>query len=107
MEFCDDKNILDKICLNKVFYAKFNNEGDSVAHYTSDQLDEINSNLDLMYARAADDLPACQVINYDSRLFVANSQHLWGEAPFHYVDALYIACLHQLGIPVAESSALL
>ena len=103
MEFCTDMDILDKIYLNKVFYAKCNTDGDRVAHYTSDQLDEINSNLDLMYARAADDLPACHVINYDSRLFVANRQHLWGEEPFHYVDALYIACLHQLGIPVAES----
>ena len=56
-----------------------------------------------MYSRVSNDIPADHIINYEAQLFVANKKHLWGESPFHYIDAMYQTTLDQLGIPVAES----
>lgn len=101
--FCTRHHILDRIRINKVFYSKYNTDGDIVAQYTSEQIDEINNSLETMYYRVSNDIPDDHIINYEAQLFVANKKHLWGESPFYYIDAMYQTPLDQLGIPVAES----
>lgn len=102
VDFCVKHNIYKKIYINKFFFAKRNNIGTPVAQYTSEQIDEANASLDFMYRRAAQDIPSRQFLDYDTRLFVANKEHRWGETPFHYIDAIYRATLAQLGIPPAK-----
>jgi hypothetical protein len=58
--------------------------------------DTINENLDRMYDYCRLHLSPAQFLNYDQELMIADPEHKWGYAPFHYTKALYEETLMQL-----------
>lgn len=89
-----------KIIINKVYFAdKVGPNTLSAVPCTAFLATEITRNNDYlskMYQFIANTFPEIHCIQYTSDYFVANPQHKWGLAPFHYVDDLYNETIHQL-----------
>lgn len=92
--FLDEEGILDKLIINKVFYAY----KDQNNHFfqNSEYIDSINKLLSSCYEFASKNISVQQFLTYDSSLFIANTEHRWGVSPMHYTDSLYHKMYHKL-----------
>ena len=83
-------SLLEKIRLNKVFWAKKTERGEGfLPTYSAEKIIEMNQLLEKMYAIAELTLPKECVISYPSEVIKAADQHRWGVSPFHYIDEFY------------------
>ena len=81
---CKGANKLDRIIINKVYYASSNKSKKS-CHDSSVH----NLFLDRLYDVIQDDIPSSNIVSFNQDIFISNAVHKWGEAPFHYIDAYY------------------
>jgi hypothetical protein len=92
-KFCetlDRLGLLNKLCINEVFWSRRTALGNPFsAHHTDVQIEDANSTLSRMYDRIAKDIPRSQFIRFPADVFVGSDQHKWGLSPFHYVDDYY------------------
>lgn len=85
-------DVLDKVIINKLYWAKIDENGEDLSNYTSysnELIDRTNQYLSKLYDYCAKDIKSNNFLVYDNKEFICNSKHLWGPAPFHYVDDLY------------------
>jgi hypothetical protein len=92
------KGNLDNVIINKAFWATKDNHGIELPN--QNMIYKANEHHLKVYETCARDLPESQFICYPNHLFVASSEHKWGNAPFHFIDELYLTFLDQLRIAV-------
>ena len=81
---------LDKLKINKVYWANCaSNPKDTDILTNKWQVELHNQKLNDMYEYLKKRLPESSIIEIDSKLLVADSNHKWGLSPFHYVDDYY------------------
>lgn len=83
------------VFINKVFWATQNELGELVAS-NSKYIYEANRFLTDIYEILETKYPDVNFIEYSESLFIANSNHKWGQSPFHYIDELYYGLLNYL-----------
>lgn len=88
----DERNLLDRILINKVF-CQYETEGGKP--FEKDRVDRINDGLSKMYEIQGKDLPGSQFIDYGS-LLTCPDEHQWGPSPFHFSQASQHFALDQL-----------
>lgn len=84
--------ILDKVVVNKLYWAKLDEVGREVSSYTRNSNDYINTSnnyLDKIYQYCSQDIESNNFLVYEEASFLTKSDHEWGPAPFHYVDDFY------------------
>ena len=86
---------LDRLVVNQMFWAP---TGQTMHDNIRDRMNEC---LQTMYDHCRKTLPSRNFISYDPKLFVADPDHKWGLAPFHYRPALYHETLRQLDLIAA------
>ncbi|WP_201548733.1 DUF6270 domain-containing protein [Psychrobacter sp. Pi2-1] len=95
LDFVKEKDLLDKVIVNAVFWANIYEDGAEIKNYPSihhDSQEYIKSFNDLLtrqYDYLATKLKPNQFIYYPEELILANANHKWGKSPFHYSDKLY------------------
>jgi hypothetical protein len=81
---------LEDLRVNRVRWAAtVRGGGDFPAIYGPDKIAAGNAQLDRMYARMGQDLPARQFWDFTDAELDAAAEHKWGVGPFHYVDDYY------------------
>lgn len=83
------------ILINEVYWA-IKNEKNELITTKIKYINETNTNLKKIYQKIKNIYPQFIFINYDESLFIANSQHKWGQSPFHYIDDLYLSFLEKI-----------
>lgn len=88
-------NNIEKVVLNKVYWAKTSIQGASFSpSYTDEQISKMNAFLDKLYTVAEKLLAKENVIQaYKPQQLVADASHRWGSAPFHYDNSYYARTL--------------
>ena len=93
IDFLDKNKILERTVINQVEYAKYTEDGQEIIGYSDKEINFANQNLMDMYGYIGDRI---RKISYPRNAFIANHQHRWGVAPFHYTDCLYKTTLLKL-----------
>lgn len=89
-----------RILINKVFWSVNKSNG---SKFSDQSVDDENLKLNKIYGYVEEILGCECFITYDESEIIANSDHVWGEAPFHYVDDLYYKTLIRLKKEMAHS----
>lgn len=84
--------VIHRLRISKLFWVEESSRG---ADYHS-QIQLENSYLRALYRELETRLPRDCFIEYPPELFVADPQHKWGEAPYHYTKPLYAETVRQL-----------
>lgn len=100
IEKCKFLNLIDKIVINQLYWASITNNGKRVSELSPQYNDEIiehsNIYLNRLYDYCTKSIPNERFIRYSPNDMVADVNHHWGLAPFHYIDQLYFSTHHQL-----------
>ena len=92
-----EQNSLDKVFLNKVYWAEETVSGENFEpSYTKNSIEEMNKFLDRLYSIAEQAIPPENVMHFSKSLMVGADEHQWGRSPFHYVDDYYESALNFL-----------
>ncbi len=78
------KNMEEKIILNKIFLGSCAQGGNVVAGISIDFVEKMNVVLGKMYDEFERLLPNCHKIEYGETDLFVDAEHRWGAAPFHY-----------------------
>ncbi len=78
------KDMEEKVILNKIFLESRANDGNVVAGISIDFVEKMNVVLGKMYDEFIKLLPNCQLIEYGEGELFVDAEHRWGAAPFHY-----------------------
>ena len=92
IELSKELGVFDKVIVNKLYWAKKDENGNEISNYTpysSLLIDTTNKYLSKLYAHCAKDLSSNKFLSYNDKDFIASSSHVWGPSPFHYVDNFY------------------
>ncbi len=88
---------LEGIRLNKVYWAETGTDSLTTRIINSRwDIEKNNDLLDIFYDYLDKILPKSNVIEVPRELFVANPNHQWGVAPFHYIDDYYTTMIKRL-----------
>jgi hypothetical protein len=89
--------LADRVVLIRTYWASVNDQG-GVARgaYNGQDAEVQNRFLDRMYDYFLGRLPMTHEIKPSAAALVANSSHVWGEEPFHYVDRYYSSVAEEL-----------
>ncbi|MGP5646295.1 DUF6270 domain-containing protein [Psychrobacter celer] len=80
----------EKIKLNKIYWAdRATDEKHTVEINKRWDVAKNNNKLNVLYSFLEKRLPATSIIEVSKELFIANPNHQWGLAPFHYTDDYY------------------
>lgn len=86
-----------KVRINAVRWSdSVRNEAEFPAPYTDELIRQANESLDAMYGVMRDDLNADQFWEFDSETLVADPEHKWTIAPYHYVPEYYDALAERI-----------
>lgn len=89
LKLLDERGVLHKLRLNKVFWASENSEGKILTKFSKSFIDKENEYLQKRYAYAKSLLKDENFYTFENDVFVADSKHRWGESPFHYGSEYY------------------
>ncbi|MFP3454854.1 DUF6270 domain-containing protein [Psychrobacter sp. SIMBA_152] len=93
----DAKIGLDAVKINKVYWAdSATNLQDTIKLRKKWSIEKNNEKLNVMYDYIESMLPASSIIHVPKSLLVADSEHKWGLAPFHYINDYYETMLNTL-----------
>ncbi len=95
---------IDRIRINRVFWAEHDTEGRPVPGFTVEQTVRANSFLHDRYIDLEGVFGTAVFLRYAPDVLVSDRMHRWGVSAFHYCEALYAATLAQLGGPLAKQS---
>ncbi|WP_421132561.1 DUF6270 domain-containing protein [Alteromonas sp. A079] len=88
------------VVLNKVYFAGYSGvDKNSAVECTSFMSTEVTRNnifLNRMYEYIESNFIDVKILEYSDSLFIANPNHKWGLAPFHYIDELYDETMSKL-----------
>lgn len=88
------------VVLNRVYFSGYSGvtKGDAVEcpSFMPTEITRNNSFLNRMYEYVESNFKDVKILEYSNSLFVANPNHKWGLAPFHYIDELYIETITKL-----------
>ena len=90
----------DRIVVNCVFHAYTRNPA------TNAWVDQANAYLRWAYADLKWRFPQGHFITYPEGLLQSDPHHQWGEAPFHYKEAVYVHFIAQLKAVAGQMCAL-
>jgi len=97
IELMQAKNSLEKVILNKVYWAEETLSGEIFEPtYPKHNIQKMNKMLDHLYCIAERSLPPENIMNFSKELMVGADEHQWGKSPFHYVDEYYESALNFL-----------
>ncbi len=100
MQVLADKEAAAKVVINKVYFTGYVGTclEDSSWHspFAVDEIDRNNAYLEKLYAYVAQHYPDVEFITYDQSLMIADNQHKWGIAPFHFITDFYLHTLKAL-----------
>lgn len=65
-------------------------------HQQIGYINEANIFLKCVYTAIKYKYPSIIFIEYPNKLFLANSNHKWGVAAYHYIDELYLETIHKI-----------
>lgn len=82
-----------RILVNEIFWATHNDLGEPFEIST---VENENRRLERLYNIVETVTPEVEWIRYDAELFVADSDHRWGQSPFHFTKAFYEAQIDQI-----------
>ncbi|QCZ92409.1 DUF6270 domain-containing protein [Salinimonas iocasae] len=80
---------LHKLRINKAFWANRNQSGQSLSKFSNSVIEKENAYLNSRYGYAESLLDKINFFTFNSQDFVADSNHKWGESPFHYTSDYY------------------
>jgi len=92
VEILRNAHRLNRLLVNRVYFATIDDAGSCFSDKRR-RIDAANAFLDWAYARAAEDLPPSQFIDYRRDAFVAKCGHKWGRYYAHYVDEIEESCI--------------
>lgn len=78
-----------KVFISELYWTKEINEGTWGGRYSDEDIDNANEQLKKHYKAAKRIMPEAFFIEYPQHLLIANANHKWGAAPFHYTEGLY------------------
>lgn len=85
-----DLGILDKVFINKVYWASSLSEGNSpIPGLDLDTVEFYNSRLNKMYEYIARDINKNNFIEAPGEYFISTTNHRWGASPYHYDSPYY------------------
>nr|WP_246601159.1 DUF6270 domain-containing protein [Alteromonas antoniana] len=88
------------IVLNKVYFSGLSGLSKSEAtecnSFMPSEIVRNNNFLNRMYDYIESSFDDIRLLEYPNSLFVANPEHKWGLAPFHYIDELYEMTMSKL-----------
>lgn len=87
---------LDKLLVNKLYWAKKDNQGGLLNVPDFQNINHANQFLSDRYSDLDDYIKGCKFISYPENLFLADLSHKWGLSPFHYEKNLYLETLRQI-----------
>lgn len=97
VELMYEQDSLDKVYLNKVYWAEETVTGDNFEPgYTKNSIYAMNMFLDRLYSIAEQSIPPENIMYFSKNLMVGADEHQWGRSPFHYVDEYYESALNFL-----------
>ena len=86
---------LEGILINKVYWADTATDPQTTLDINSRwDIKKNNDRLDVFYDYLEGILPKNNIAELPRELFVANPNHKWGIAPFHYIDEYYISMIN-------------
>lgn len=98
-------NILDRVHINRVFWAEKMNSGACYSPpYDAENIESGNALLRKLYAYSSKDIDQSQFLDYSSSLFFGADNHKWGSSPFHYIDSYYITALEKIRMIKGETN---
>lgn len=81
------------VLVNKIFWASHNDEGKP---FDTEMIRAGNEHLEKLYEIIRVETPDVMWIEYPENLIVADSNHKWGQSPYHFTRAFYEAQLSQI-----------
>ena len=98
ISFMKKNNSLDKVILNKVYFAEKTQAGHRYGPptYSKTLIIKMNKFLDHLYSIAEQSIPPENVMHFSKSLMLGADEHQWGRSPFHYVDEYYESALNFL-----------
>lgn len=97
IELCTALKILDKIVLNRTFWATEMDDGKDIPGTNPIYTQKNNAILNWMYHMITPMLDRNQIISVPSARLVSSAAHRWGPSPFHYQDGYYQFLKNRLG----------
>jgi hypothetical protein len=92
-----EHGILERLVVNRAMWAELTEGGSSLpTPFTKEAIGSANSYLARMYDYLASKLPENQIISFDDQVFIAQTDHEWGIAPYHYISEYYASLLTRL-----------
>lgn len=81
---------LDRVRVNEVYWTqRLLGGGELPPNFSPRKIEANNAFLARMYSRMAEDLEVAQFLRYPPGELVADPNHRWGPAPFHYANSAY------------------
>lgn len=81
------------VLVNEIFWATQNDQG---IPFDAEMVRTANEKLKRLYDIVRTETPEAQWLKYDSDHLVADSQHKWGESPYHFVNGFYKSQIAQI-----------
>ncbi|MDD3054796.1 MAG: DUF6270 domain-containing protein [Aliarcobacter sp.] len=93
VEILKNNGVINKIVINKVFWSISKNDG---SVYEIRRISQANDFLAKLYSIVEKDISINNFIKFDKDILVSNIDHIWGIAPFHFIDKYYIFLINEL-----------
>lgn len=93
VSFLNHNNLLSKVCVHKVFWATKLSDG---MPFDFNYVQSQNIFLSRLYDRICLDLKEEQILELDMIHMIADPEHQWGKAPYHFVKEYYEGFYHLL-----------
>lgn len=90
-----EKGLSDRIFIKKLYWTDTDEAGNQLVKYL-DQIKKVNGKFDRIYNALTRKYPRLNFIEFDPAVLIANSNHKWGLAPYHYIDKLYLNALSSI-----------
>lgn len=95
-----------KIILHKAWFSRYVSQYNKLKKFPDDKqiyIHKHNLFLKKAYAKFVDLIPTCKVIECPAEVVIADSEHKWGEDPYHYIKAYNLEFNRQL-VSILENS---
>lgn len=101
----DDFGLMNRVVVNKVFWADQFENGDPLpTKYSATAIEKANNHLAWMYEQLENFILPSNWMNFSRNVLKADRQHRWGVSPFHYSDEYYRAAITALNVYVEQGT---